>query len=136
LPDAHSDFLLPVVAEEYGVLACLAILALFAFAVLRVLVRIAKESDPFRRLAATGLAVVFGLQALINMGVSVGLLPAKGMTLPLVSSGGSSLLAISITLGMVLALTRRRPDLARLQMPRVPGAPDGLVSEGTRTPWT
>lgn len=113
LPDAHTDFIFAVVAEEYGVLACLAIAALFAFVCLRVLFRIAREPDLFRRYAAGGLVMAFGLQALINMSVNVGLLPAKGMTLPFISSGGSSMLAISVTIGMVLALTRRRASLDR-----------------------
>ena len=109
LPDAHTDFIFAVVAEEYGILVCLALLALFAFIVSRLLLRAANEPDASIRLAVVGLALLFGLQALINMGVNVGLLPAKGMTLPLISAGGSSILAISLTLGMALALTRRRP---------------------------
>ena len=115
LPDAHTDFIFAVVAEEYGVLACLIIVALFATVCLRVMFRIAREPDLFRRYAAGGLVIAFGLQALINMSVNVGLLPAKGMTLPFISSGGSSMLAISITIGMVLALTRRRPSLDRYE---------------------
>ncbi len=115
LPDAHTDFIFAVVAEEYGVIACLVLLALFAFVVMRALIAAAQETDAATRLAIQGLALLFGLQALINMGVNVGLLPAKGMTLPFVSSGGSSMLAVSATLGMLLALTRRRPDVARLK---------------------
>lgn len=108
LPDAHTDFIFAVIAEEYGAIACLAIVLLFAFIVLRALYRAGREPDLSVRLAIIGLALVFGLQALINMGVNVGLLPAKGITLPYLSAGGSSTLAISITLGMLLALTRRR----------------------------
>jgi cell division protein FtsW len=108
LPDAHTDFIFAVIAEEYGAIACLAIVALFGFIVLRALYRAGREPDLSLKLAIIGLALVFGLQALINMGVNVGLLPAKGMTLPYLSAGGSSTLAISITLGMLLALTRRR----------------------------
>ena len=119
LPDAHTDFIFAVVAEEYGALACLALLALFGFVVLRSLMRSAQEPDDATRLAVTGLALVFGLQALINMGVNVGLLPAKGMTLPFISAGGSSTLAISLTVGMLLALTRRRADPQRLKKPRL-----------------
>jgi cell division protein FtsW len=115
LPDAHTDFIFAVVAEEYGVIACLVLLGLFAFVVMRALVRAAQESDAATRLSIQGLALLFGLQALINMGVNVGLLPAKGITLPFVSSGGSSMIAVSITLGMLLALTRHRPDAARLR---------------------
>ncbi len=118
LPDAHTDFILAVVAEEYGIVACLALLAVFAFIVLRAL-RIARDEPVAAdRLAIQGLALLFGLQALINMGVNVGLLPAKGMTLPFISAGGSSTLAISLTVGILLALTRRRADVARLKKPR------------------
>lgn len=119
LPDAHTDFIFAVVAEEYGVIACLALLALFGFVVLRALLKARQEPDMAVRLAIEGLALVFGLQALINMSVNVGLMPAKGMTLPFISAGGSSTLAVSITLGMLLALTRRRPDVARLKKPRL-----------------
>jgi cell division protein FtsW len=119
LPDAHTDFIFAVVAEEYGAIACLILLALFAFVVLRALVQSAREPEAATRLAIIGLALMFGLQALINIGVNVGLLPAKGMTLPFISAGGSSMLAVSLTLGMLLALTRRRPDLERLKKPRL-----------------
>jgi cell division protein FtsW len=119
LPDAHTDFIFAVVAEEYGVIACLALLGLFAFVVLRALIQATREPDDATRLAIVGLALLFGLQALINMGVNVGLLPAKGMTLPFISAGGSSTLAISVTLGMLLALTRRRPEHQRLKKPRL-----------------
>jgi cell division protein FtsW len=117
LPDAHTDFIFAVVGEEYGVLACLALVALFGFIVLRVFARSLDEPDPFRRFAATGLVLVFGLQALINMAVNVGLVPPKGITLPLVSAGGSSTVAVGIALGMILALTRRRADAARFAQP-------------------
>ena len=119
LPDAHTDFIFAVVAEEYGVIACLVLLGIFAFIVLRSLMRAATEPDASIRLAIQGLAVVFGLQALINMGVNVGLLPPKGMTLPFISAGGSSMLALSVTAGMLLALTRRRADAASLKKPRL-----------------
>ncbi len=119
LPDAHTDFIFAVVAEEYGVIACLVLLGLFAFVVMRALLKAAREPDAATRLSIQGLALMFGLQALINMGVNVGLLPAKGITLPFISAGGSSMLAVSITLGMLLALTRRRADVARLKKPRV-----------------
>jgi cell division protein FtsW len=119
LPDAHTDFIFAVIAEEYGVVVCLALLGLFGFVVMRSLFRAAQEPDPAIRLSIQGLALMFGLQALINMGVNVGLLPAKGITLPFISSGGSSMLAISILLGMLLALTRRRPDVTRLRKPPV-----------------
>ncbi|MGH1418581.1 MAG: FtsW/RodA/SpoVE family cell cycle protein [Hyphomicrobiaceae bacterium] len=113
LPDAHTDFIFAVVAEEYGVVACLVLLALFSFITLRTLLSAGRQSDLATRLAIQGLALIFGFQALINMGVNVGLLPAKGMTLPFISAGGSSLLAVCITLGMLLALTRRRPTDTR-----------------------
>ena len=117
LPDAHTDYIFAVVAEEYGAIACLALLALFAFVVLRGLRHAEHEPDPPIRLGIIGLSLIFGSQALINMGVNVGLLPAKGMTLPFLSAGGSSMLAISLTLGMLLALTRHRPDADRLKKP-------------------
>ena len=85
-----------------------------------------RDADAANRLAIQGLALVFGLQALINMGVNVGLLPAKGITLPFISAGGSSMLAVSITLGMLLALTRRRADVARLKKPPVLPSVGGL----------
>lgn len=117
LPDAHTDYIFAVVAEEYGAVACFGLLALFTFVVVRALRHAEGETDAATRLGIVGLALVFGFQALINMGVNVGLLPAKGMTLPFLSAGGSSLLAISLTLGMLLALTRRRADADRLRKP-------------------
>jgi cell division protein FtsW len=109
LPDAHTDFIIAVAAEEFGVLFCILIMVLYATVVVRSLLRLLGERDPFVRLAGTGLAGLLGLQALINMGVAVRLLPAKGMTLPFISYGGSSLIAASIGVGMLLALTRKRP---------------------------
>jgi cell division protein FtsW len=109
LPDAHTDFIIAVAAEEYGLLLVLAILALYGVIVVRSLWRLLPERDPFARLAGAGMACIFGVQAMINMGVAVRLLPAKGMTLPFVSYGGSSVIAAGITLGMLLALTRERP---------------------------
>ncbi|SNS71570.1 cell division protein FtsW [Tropicimonas sediminicola] len=110
LPDAHTDFIIAVAAEEYGLILVLLILALYTTVVVRSLFRLMKERDPFIRLAGTGLACMFGVQAMINMGVAVRLLPAKGMTLPFVSYGGSSLIAGGIALGMLLAFTRQRPQ--------------------------
>ncbi|MEZ5770279.1 MAG: putative peptidoglycan glycosyltransferase FtsW [Defluviimonas denitrificans] len=110
LPDAHTDFIIAVAAEEYGLILVLFIIALYALVTGRSLLRLMKERDPFTRLAGTGLACAFGVQALINMGVAVRLLPAKGMTLPFVSYGGSSVIASGIALGMLLALTRSRPQ--------------------------
>ena len=110
LPDAHTDFIIAVAAEEYGLVLVLLIIALYASVVLSSLWRLLRERDPFTRLAGAGLACAFGVQALINMGVAVRLLPAKGMTLPFVSYGGSSVIASGIALGMLLALTRARPQ--------------------------
>jgi cell division protein FtsW len=109
LPDAHSDFIFAVVGEEFGILACMVLVALFAFIVLRGLNRCFNETDPFRRLATAGLIGMIGFQAVINMGVNVNLLPAKGMTLPFISYGGSSLISMAFAMGLVLALTRKRP---------------------------
>ena len=116
LPDAHTDFIVAVAAEEYGLVLVLGIIALYAIVVLRSLTRMMAERDPFARIAGTGLAFAFGEQALINMGVAVRLLPAKGMTLPFVSYGGSSVIASGIALGFLLALTRTRPqnEIARI----------------------
>lgn len=110
LPDAHTDFIIAVAAEEYGLILVLLIILLYTAIVVRSLFRLMKERDPFTRLAGTGLACVFGVQAMINMGVAVRLLPAKGMTLPFVSYGGSSVIAAGITVGALLAMTRVRPQ--------------------------
>lgn len=110
LPDAYTDFIIAVAAEEYGVVLCFLVIALFLVIVIRSLWALQKERDRFTNLAGTGLAVIFALQALVNLGVAVRLLPAKGMTLPFVSYGGSSLIASGITLGMLFAFSRRRPQ--------------------------
>jgi cell division protein FtsW len=110
LPDAHTDFIIAVAAEEYGLVLVLCIIALYSGVVVRSLLRLVRERDPFIRLAGTGLACMFGVQAMINMGVAVRLLPAKGMTLPFVSYGGSSVIASGIAVGMLLAFTRTRPQ--------------------------
>ncbi len=114
LPEAHADFVFATMAEEFGILFCLAVLAIFAFVVLRSLSRLLEARDRFVLFAGTGLLAQFGLQAVVNMGVNLNLLPTKGMTLPFVSYGGSSLLALSLGVGMLLALTRRD---ARLEDP-------------------
>jgi cell division protein FtsW len=111
LPDSHSDFIFAVAGEELGLLACLMILAIFAFVVLRGFSRAFQDSSLFVLLAVSGLVAQFGLQALINMASALHLMPTKGMTLPFISYGGSSLLALSLGMGMVLALTRRRVGL-------------------------
>ncbi len=108
LPDAHADFVFAVAGEEFGMVVCMAILFLFAFVVVRGLMRLLAENDLFVMLAGTGLLTQFGLQAFVNMGSTLHLIPTKGMTLPFVSYGGSSVLAIAIGMGMLLALTRRR----------------------------
>jgi cell division protein FtsW len=108
LPDAHSDFIFAVAGEELGLIACLVIVLLFAVVVLRGFSRAFHDNSLFVLLATAGLLAQFGLQALINMASSLHLMPTKGMTLPFISYGGSSLLALAFSLGMVLALTRRR----------------------------
>ena len=110
LPDAHTDFIIAVAAEEYGLICVVAIVVLYAIVVVRSMHRLMKERDPFIRLAGAGLACALGVQAFINMGVAVRLLPAKGMTLPFVSYGGSSVIASGILVGMLLAFTRTRPQ--------------------------
>ncbi|MFL5202163.1 MAG: putative lipid II flippase FtsW [Microvirga sp.] len=109
LPDAHTDFIFAVTAEEFGIVVCIVLLLVFAFIVLRGLTLARRNEDPFCRLAATGLLFMFGLQACINMMVNVHLMPAKGMTLPFISYGGSSLLSLALGMGFLIALTRRRP---------------------------
>jgi cell division protein FtsW len=109
LPDAHTDFIFAVTAEEFGIIVCLGLLLLFAFIVLRGLYMARRNEDPFCRLAGAGLMLMFGLQASINMMVNVHLMPAKGMTLPFISYGGSSLLSLALGMGFLIALTRRRP---------------------------
>ena len=111
LPDAHTDFVMAVAGEEFGLVVCLIILALFGFVTLRALSRASKETSLFITLAATGLGVQFGLQAAINMASTIQLIPAKGMTLPFISYGGSSALAMATAVGMMLSLTREHAGL-------------------------
>src|SRR5690606_4098109 len=115
LPDAHTDFIFAVVGEEFGVVVCLLVVALFAFIVLRGFSRLLEEKNFFVVLAASGLLIQFGLQAIINMGVNLRLMPTKGMTLPFISYGGSSMFALALLMGMVLALSRRRPGTGELR---------------------
>jgi cell division protein FtsW len=110
IPDAHADFVYAVAGEEFGIVLCVGIMLIFAFIVLRGLSIALREKDDFTRYAVAGLVIVFGLQSIINMAVNLQLMPAKGMTLPFISYGGSSQIAIAISMGMVLALTRRRPE--------------------------
>ncbi|MEO9338128.1 putative lipid II flippase FtsW [Mesorhizobium sp. SB112] len=110
IPDSHADFVFAVAGEEFGIILCFIIMSIFAFIVLRGLNTALKEHDDFTRYGVAGLVVVFGFQSVINMGVNLQLMPAKGMTLPFISYGGSSLIAIAISMGMVLALTRKKPE--------------------------
>ncbi len=113
LPEPHTDYIFSVIGEEFGLIACLAIACLYLAIVGRVLVKLLDEESPFAILAAAGLVIQFGLQALINMAVNVQIAPSKGMTLPFISYGGSSMLALSIGMGLLLAFTRRNPYLTR-----------------------
>jgi cell division protein FtsW len=114
LPDAHTDFIFAVAAEEFGIIICIALVLVFAFVVIRGLSNSLRSEDAFARLAAAGLVVLFGVQAVINMGVNLSILPAKGMTLPFISYGGSSMIAVAFGMGLILALTRRRPEPHRV----------------------
>jgi cell division protein FtsW len=124
LPDSHADFIFAVAAEEFGIVLCLVLVALFAFIVIRALSRAMRADDPFVRFAASGLAILFGAQSAINMAVNLHLIPAKGMTLPFISYGGSSLLSLAYGMGMLLALTRERPraELLASRGPRLAGS--------------
>ncbi|RST85959.1 putative lipid II flippase FtsW [Aquibium carbonis] len=110
LPDSHTDFIFSVAAEEFGIVLCFVVVGLFAFIVLKGLRFALKEEDDFTRFAVSGLVILMGFQSVINMSVNLQLMPAKGMTLPFISYGGSSLVAMAISMGMVLALTTRRPE--------------------------
>jgi cell division protein FtsW len=124
IPDSHADFVFAVAGEEFGIVLCFLILGIFAFIVLRGLNTALKEHDDFTRYAVAGLVVVFGFQSIINMGVNLQMMPAKGMTLPFISYGGSSLIAIAISMGMVLALTRKKPEKRKqLGFPELPRRP-------------
>jgi cell division protein FtsW len=113
LPEPHTDYIFSVIGEEFGLIACLAIACLYLTIVARVLIKLLDEESTFAILAAAGLTIQFGLQALINMAVNVQIAPSKGMTLPFISYGGSSMLALSIGMGLLLAFTRRNPYLSR-----------------------
>ncbi len=120
LPDSHTDFVFSVAAEEFGIILCMGIMLIFAFVVMRGLKVAMKEHDAFTRYAVAGLVIQFGLQSIINMCVNLQLMPAKGMTLPFISYGGSSLVATAVGCGMVLALTRTRPERLRRPTFRAP----------------
>jgi len=109
LPDAHTDFIFAVTSEEFGIAACLVLVAIFGFVVLRGLSRAAHNEDPFCRFATAGLVMLFGIQSAINMAVNLRLMPSKGMTLPFISYGGSSLIAVGLAMGFLIAVTRKRP---------------------------
>ncbi|MDQ8727812.1 putative lipid II flippase FtsW [Bradyrhizobium sp. LHD-71] len=111
LPDSHTDFVFAVAAEEFGIVLCLALVALFAFIVIRTLKTAYRTEDLFTRFAASGLAILFGMQSTINMAVNLHLIPAKGMTLPFISYGGSSMISLAYGMGMLLALTRQRSPI-------------------------
>src|SRR3954464_15808065 len=113
LPEPHTDYIFSVIGEEFGIIACLAIATIYLVIVARVLIRLLHEDDQFVVLAAAGLVCQFGMQALINMAVNVQIAPSKGMTLPFISYGGSSMVALSIGMGLLLAFTRRNPYLHR-----------------------
>jgi cell division protein FtsW len=113
LPEPHTDYIFSVIGEEFGIIACLAIAILYMTIVARVMIRLLHEEDGFVVLAAAGLVTQFGLQALINMAVNVQIAPSKGMTLPFISYGGSSMIALAIGMGLLLAFTRRNPYLHR-----------------------
>ena len=119
LPDSHADFVFAVAAEEFGIVLCLVLVALFAFIVLRALSKAMRNEDPFARFATAGLAILFGTQSAINMSVNLALIPAKGMTLPFISYGGSSMISLAFGMGMLLAFTRERP---RATLMATPGA--------------
>jgi cell division protein FtsW len=118
LPDSHADYPFAVAAEEFGIVLCLVLVALFAFIVIRALRHALRDEDPFTRFAMAGLSMLFGLQSAINMAVNLHLIPAKGMTLPFISYGGSSMISLAYGMGMLLALSRGRP-----RAPMLAGAP-------------
>ena len=123
LPESHTDFVFAVAAEEFGVALCLVLVALFAFIVIRMLIRAMRNDDAFTRFAAAGLTMLFATQSAINMAVNLHLIPAKGMTLPFISYGGSSMISLAYAMGMLLALTREQPRAAMLTAPAPELAP-------------
>ena len=128
IPDAHTDFIFSVAAEEFGIVFCIALVALFTVLVLRGLSHAYRERNDFNRFAVAGLVLQMGIQSIINIGVNLELLPAKGMTLPLISYGGSSMVAICVTAGFILALTRHRPE-KRAQDRSLFRVPHGMPAE-------
>jgi cell division protein FtsW len=128
LPDSHTDFIFSVAAEEFGIIFCMALVMIFAFIVLRGLNHAFKERNDFTRFAVAGLVLQIGIQSMINVGVNLELMPAKGMTLPLISYGGSSMVAVAVTAGFILALTRHRPE-KRAQERSLFRVPHGIPAE-------
>jgi cell division protein FtsW len=121
LPDSHTDFVFAVGAEEFGIALCLVLVMLFAFIVLRALTRAMSDRDGFVRFGSAGLAILFGMQSAINMAVNIALIPEKGITLPFISYGGSSMLSLAYSMGMLLALMRERPRADLIATPPGPG---------------
>jgi len=121
VPDSHTDFIFAIIGEEFGIIACLVLALFFLLLVMRGLYLGFRQEDTFVRLAVGGLIIMFGMQAGINMMVNLQLAPTKGMTLPFISYGGSSLVSVAIAMGMVLGLSRKRPKQSRMTMtPHVP----------------
>jgi cell division protein FtsW len=130
LPDSHTDFLFSVIGEEFGAITCLLVVLVFGFIVVRGMMRARANADPFCRMAGAGLIMLFGLQSFINMAVNLNLVPPKGMTLPFLSYGGSSLLSVALTSGFLLALTRKRPKSALTdRMPAHRSGPRGALPQ-------
>lgn len=127
LPDSHTDFIFSVIGEEFGAITCIGLVILFAFIVIRGMMAARANSDPFCRMAGAGLVMLFGLQSFINMAVNLNLIPPKGMTLPFLSYGGSSLISVALTAGLLLSVTRKRPKAA-IYLP--PGQHDSARSGG------
>ena len=129
LPDAHADYIFAVLSEEFGIIACLGLLLVFVFVTGRGFLHASHDQDPFRRLALAGLMLAFALQTVLNLGINMGILPAKGMTLPFISYGGSSLLAMALTMGLALGLLRRHRGEARFERTLV-----GVKNRGAELP--
>ncbi|MCZ8376889.1 MAG: putative peptidoglycan glycosyltransferase FtsW [Beijerinckiaceae bacterium] len=130
LPDSHTDFLFSVIGEEFGAITCILVVLVFGFIVVRGMMRARANADPFCRMAGAGLIMLFGLQSFINMAVNLNLVPPKGMTLPFLSYGGSSLLSVALSSGFLLALTRKRPKSALTdRMPAHRAAPPGAMPQ-------
>jgi cell division protein FtsW len=122
LPDSHTDFVFAVTAEEFGIIVCMVLLLVFMIIVMRGLILSRRSEEPFARLAGAGLIMLFGVQSCINMAVNVHLIPAKGMTLPFISYGGSSIISLALGMGFLLAVVRKRPraeyaDVYRMMTP-------------------